>query len=203
MRRGKSYYGGKGYYIVRFSPGEKLLYSQFSGGKGYYGGKATIQHRTVITEQRVDEPVLTYLLHITGTMASASDIPVHFPVPTPCSLCEEEVDVNSFCKECHQYLCDRCKRLHGKSPFLKNHHLVPYTEGFIISKNYSVFCDDHNEVFSFFCRTCNKYICNKCLASRSHRNHDYTDTNTYSEEVTDRIQKRIDDEIAKTDEMEK
>ena len=45
MRRGKSYYGGKGYYIVRFPPGEKLLYSQFSGGKGYYGGKATIQHR--------------------------------------------------------------------------------------------------------------------------------------------------------------
>ena len=35
-RRGKSYYGGKGYYIVRFPPGEKLLYSQFSGGKGYY-----------------------------------------------------------------------------------------------------------------------------------------------------------------------
>ena len=45
MKRGKSYYGGKGYYIVRFPPGEKLLYSQFSGGKGYYGGKATIQHR--------------------------------------------------------------------------------------------------------------------------------------------------------------
>ena len=43
---GKSYYGGKGYYIVRFPPGEKLLYSQFSGGKGYYGGKATIQHRS-------------------------------------------------------------------------------------------------------------------------------------------------------------
>ena len=45
MKRGKSYYGGKGYYIVKFPPGEKLLYSQFSGGKGYYGGK-TIQHRT-------------------------------------------------------------------------------------------------------------------------------------------------------------
>ena len=43
MKRGKSYYGGKGYFIVRFPPGEKLLYSQFSGGKGYYGGKATIQ----------------------------------------------------------------------------------------------------------------------------------------------------------------
>ena len=45
MKRGKSYYGGKGYYIARFPPGEKLLYSQFSGGKGYYGGKATIQNR--------------------------------------------------------------------------------------------------------------------------------------------------------------
>ena len=45
MKRGKSYYGGKGYYIVRFPPGEKLLYSQFSRGKSYYGGKATIQHR--------------------------------------------------------------------------------------------------------------------------------------------------------------
>ena len=32
--RGKSYYGGKGYYIV-----------SFSGGKATMGGKATIQHR--------------------------------------------------------------------------------------------------------------------------------------------------------------
>ena len=51
MKRGKSYYGGKGYYIVRFPPGEKLLYSQFSGGKGYYGGKATIQQRLYYTFQ--------------------------------------------------------------------------------------------------------------------------------------------------------
>ena len=51
MKRGKSYYGGKGYYIVRFPPGEKLLYSQFSGGKGYYGGKATIQHRNYFEHQ--------------------------------------------------------------------------------------------------------------------------------------------------------
>ena len=39
MRRGNPTMGGGGkdYDIVRFPPGEKLLYSQFSGGKGYYG----------------------------------------------------------------------------------------------------------------------------------------------------------------------
>ena len=61
MRRGKSYYGGKGYYIVRFPPGEKLLYSQFSGGKGYYGGKATIQHRYVPAQLTKDKFILHHI----------------------------------------------------------------------------------------------------------------------------------------------
>ena len=45
---------GKGYYITRFPPGGKLLYSQFSGGKGYYGGKATIQQRHIHTDVKAD-----------------------------------------------------------------------------------------------------------------------------------------------------
>ena len=37
MRRGKSYYKkGKVWLYSRISPGERLLYSQFSGGKSYY-----------------------------------------------------------------------------------------------------------------------------------------------------------------------
>ena len=134
-------------------------------------------------------------------MASASDIAVHFHIPTPCSLCDEEDDVNSFCKECLQYLCDRCKRLHGKSPYLKNHHIVHYTEGYKIHKDESVVCEDHNEILSFFCRTCSKHICNKCLTSKTHRSHEFTDIHTYSEEVTDRIQKKIAEERAKNDVM--
>ena len=50
IKRGKSgcivgFPRGKGYYIASF-PGERLLYSQFSGGGGNLArGKATIQYR--------------------------------------------------------------------------------------------------------------------------------------------------------------
>ena len=37
MRRGKSYYGGKGYYIVRFPPGKSYYIASFPGGKATMG----------------------------------------------------------------------------------------------------------------------------------------------------------------------
>ena len=137
-------------------------------------------------------------------MASASDIPVHFPIATPCNLCEEEDDVNSFCKECHQYLCDRCKRLHAKSPFLKNHTIVPYEEGYKIKSDHgdhSVVCKDHNEIFAVFCRTCTAHICTKCLTSKVHKSHDFTDIKSYAEEVTERIKSKIADTTANNNAM--
>ena len=144
------------------------------------------------------------LLLFTGAMASASDIPVHFPIPTPCNLCEDDEDVNSFCKECHQYLCDRCNRLHAKSPFLKNHTIVPYAEGYKIKSDqgdHSVVCKDHNEIFVVFCRQCNGHVCSKCLASKGHKGHDFTDLNTYADEIIERIMKKIGNATTKNEAM--
>ena len=137
-------------------------------------------------------------------MAAASDIAVHFVIPTPCSLCDGDEDVNSFCKECHQYLCDRCKRLHDKSPFLQNHHLVPYTEGYKIKGDHcNVICDNHKERFTVFCQTCSRHICTKCLTSQSHKGHEYTDIQTYAQNVTARIQTKIAEKTTENDSLTK
>ena len=134
-------------------------------------------------------------------MAAASDVAVHFVISTPCSLCDGEEDVNSFCKECHQYLCDRCKRLHSKSPYLQNHHLIPYTEGYKIKGGHDVVCNDHNERFTVFCKTCCRHICAKCLTSQEHKGHEYIDIHTYAQNVTDRIQRKITEKISKNDSL--
>ena len=124
-------------------------------------------------------------------MAAASDIPIHYPIPTPCDLCEENEDVNSYCKECHQYVCDRCKRLHARNPYLRNHTLVSYTEGYKIHRDHNALCPDHNEMFSVFCRTCNRHICTKCLTSENHKSHKFSDINDYADEVTSRIKQKM------------
>ncbi|KAK3105320.1 hypothetical protein FSP39_022493 [Pinctada imbricata] len=101
----------------------------------------------------------------------------------PCDLCEDDEDVNWFCKDCVQNLCDRCKKIHLKTIACKNHHIVSILEGVAIAKkNVSNLCQDHDELFTYFCRTCDKNICSMCL-SLIHRKHDFVDLRILQSEL--------------------
>ncbi|KAJ8300361.1 hypothetical protein KUTeg_021880 [Tegillarca granosa] len=52
-------------------------------------------------------------------------VPVRVPVPVivhNCDLCGQE-KVKNKCNDCDQWLCDRCKNVHGKISSTKNHNL--------------------------------------------------------------------------------
>ena len=69
----------------------------------------------------------------------------------PCDLSEDDEDVNWFCKDCFQNLCERCKKMHLKIPNCRNHDVVSILEGIAITKEaVSNLCQDHNVTFFFF-----------------------------------------------------
>ncbi|KAK3104709.1 hypothetical protein FSP39_008373 [Pinctada imbricata] len=115
-----------------------------------------------------------------------------------CDLCEDDENVNWFCKDCNQNLCDRCKRSHLRSNVSKSHIILSISEGFELGKrNLSNICQDHDELFTFFCRTCDRNICLKCLSTK-HKKHDFVDLRERQSDV----QKQLDD-VIKEKETEK
>ncbi|KAK3098407.1 hypothetical protein FSP39_019209 [Pinctada imbricata] len=115
----------------------------------------------------------------------------HDAVIKSCDLCEDEENVNWFCKDCDQKLCDRCKKTHLRTATCKHHRLVPILEGVPIQKaNVSYLCEEHNKQFLFFCRTCNEIICPVCL-SMFHRKHNVTDFRNLQSELQRKLESAI------------
>ncbi|KAK3083137.1 hypothetical protein FSP39_014908 [Pinctada imbricata] len=108
-----------------------------------------------------------------------------YPVVTPCDLCETTEDVNSFCRNCSQNLCDGCKRLHLRSTVSREHNVVHISEG-KSSESEATACAKHGERLFFYCRTCTIFFCPKCL-NPSHKNHDFLDTDEYAKELQSRV----------------
>ncbi|KAK3104446.1 hypothetical protein FSP39_002200 [Pinctada imbricata] len=105
-----------------------------------------------------------------------------------CDICEEGENVNWYCVDCAQNLCDGCEKGHKKIATCKNHQIVSISEGISITKrNVSSLCKEHSEGFSFFCRSCEKNICSKCL-SASHKSHNFVELRDYQSELQDRLE---------------
>ncbi|KAK3105079.1 hypothetical protein FSP39_016848 [Pinctada imbricata] len=121
----------------------------------------------------------------------------------PCDLCEDDEDVNWFCKDCFQNLCDRCKKMHLKTANCKHHEVVSILEGIAITKEaVSNLCQDHNVPFSFFCRTCDQNICSKCL-SKKHKKHDFIDIHEFQSELHKELDTILNEKETEKEQMTK
>ncbi|KAK3104406.1 hypothetical protein FSP39_001344 [Pinctada imbricata] len=116
----------------------------------------------------------------------------------PCDLCEDEENVNWFCKNCDQNLCDGCKKTHLRSNVSKSHAVLSISEGFEMGKkNISNMCRDNDDPCLFLCRTCDKNICPTCL-SMEHKVHDFVEMRKLHCEMhkpLDRVIKSKEDEM--------
>ncbi|KAK3104553.1 hypothetical protein FSP39_012883 [Pinctada imbricata] len=129
---------------------------------------------------------------------ASSKIGAQEAIIKPCDLCEDDENVNWFCKDCDQNLCDRCKKTHLRSNVSKSHIVHSISEGFAMGKrNSSNICREHDELFTFFCKTCDRNICSQCLSAK-HKKHDFVDMR----ELHSEVQKQLDD-VIKEKETEK
>ena len=96
-----------------------------------------------------------------------------------CSLCDIKEASIALCMECELLLCQWCCGEHDKWPTHKNHILLSLDE--IINRDEykesgaeNLSCTKHEDATpKFYCETCRKLICMKCVAS-FHKKPDHT-----------------------------
>ncbi|XP_003387974.2 PREDICTED: E3 ubiquitin-protein ligase TRIM71-like [Amphimedon queenslandica] len=97
-------------------------------------------------------------------------------------LCDEcSVDDSSdaavvYCCDCGQFLCEHCKKSHKRSKKKANHKLINLETKESIElpaiKHEAVYCIQHSEKLTYYCKDCDKLVCQICL-NIHHKNHNY------------------------------
>ncbi|XP_060082116.1 uncharacterized protein LOC132561406 [Ylistrum balloti] len=95
-------------------------------------------------------------------------------VTYPCSLCDIKENVNWFCNDCQEALCDRCKELHTRGKKTKNDDVVTIGKANRQdAKPVPEACKLHpGKLCHGYCCDCDMLVCSICL-SQTHKHHDW------------------------------
>ncbi|XP_072043508.1 uncharacterized protein [Amphiura filiformis] len=147
------------------------------------------------TNKKDDSKVLTCPNCMRPTPISAEGIagfPAHFLVNSlqdtlnmekvkdlsakSCDQCEEPDKAAAvYCQDCKYYLCESCHDIHEAWKGNKSHTVL--TGADMLSRKTSgkeQYCTEHDNVEQkFYCKTCDKPVCQNCIDSKQHcRDHD-------------------------------
>ncbi|XP_021367295.1 transcription intermediary factor 1-beta-like, partial [Mizuhopecten yessoensis] len=95
-------------------------------------------------------------------------------VPDTCAWCETIQDVNWYCNDCLEVLCDRCKEIHKRANRTKNDDVVPIKEA--NKQDEAVLlevCKTHRgKTCDLYCSDCDIAMCAMCLTGK-HKQHTF------------------------------
>ncbi|OWF45359.1 uncharacterized protein LOC110457142 [Mizuhopecten yessoensis] len=114
-------------------------------------------------------------INVSSKMASKLSIrraQVH--VPNTCAWCESIQDVNWYCNDCLEVLCDRCKEIHKRANRTKNDDVVPIKEA--NKQDEAVLpevCKTHRgKTCDLYCSDCDIAMCTMCF-TEGHKQHTF------------------------------
>jgi len=123
-------------------------------------------------------------LYFTANILSDSFISSSNPL---CALCDDRHFAAAFCKNCRQYQCDNCMKIHKKTRATVKHVHISILELFQSSTSRPSFCSEHTDMeISLFCQNCSSYICPTCITS--HSGHQIFDLNQASSDPSFKIE---------------
>ena len=100
------------------------------------------------------------------------------PTETQCGNCEDD-KATGYCRDCGDFLCEKCQAAHKLTKLTKNHQLLTLKEletqaaSLVPPKKEAPRCPKHtNKKLKIYCETCKELICNDCTI-RLHRDHNY------------------------------
>lgn len=70
----------------------------------------------------------------------------------------------SFCEECQEKLCERCRVFHDR----QSHELLPLEKNHLY-RSLTEFCNEHRKPIDMYCKVCDKIFCAVCL--KDHKEH--------------------------------
>ena len=103
---------------------------------------------------------------------------VRNPKKAQCDKCGEG-EVQAFCRDCGQFICQHCLITHRKWKELQGHQISSLDEvqetasKMVTPKKVSSMCSKHTtEPIKIYCETCDELICRDCTV-KTHRDHNY------------------------------
>ena len=103
---------------------------------------------------------------------------VRNPKKTQCDKCGEG-EVQGFCRDCGQFICQHCLDTHRKWRELQSHEISSLNEvqetasKMVTPKKVTTLCTKHpTEPIKIYCETCDQLICRDCTV-KTHRDHNY------------------------------
>ncbi|OWF49651.1 uncharacterized protein LOC110451436 [Mizuhopecten yessoensis] len=95
-------------------------------------------------------------------------------VPNTCALCESIQDVNWYCNDCQEALCDKCKDGHQRGKKTRNDDVVPIKEANKLGE--AVLpegCKTHRgKTCDLYCSDCDIVMCAMCFTEK-HKQHTF------------------------------
>ena len=103
---------------------------------------------------------------------------VRNPKKAQCDKCGEG-EVQGFCRDCGQFICQHCIDVHRKWKELQGHEITSLDEvqetasKMVTPKKVGSMCSKHmTEPIKIYCETCDELICRDCTV-KTHRDHNY------------------------------
>ena len=95
-----------------------------------------------------------------------------------CEMCSRAKAV-AFCRQCTDFICNDCARMHGVMRVFASHKVVTLQElkeggakAIPLKEAPPPLCKDHNEQLKIYCFDCNHLICRDCVIS-DHAGHKF------------------------------
>ncbi|CAC5374971.1 unnamed protein product [Mytilus coruscus] len=105
-----------------------------------------------------------------------------------CEICENS-PANRFCKICEQFFCHPCEISHLKIRPCRNHVFQDADKVNVEVK--TPVCEQHEEFFTHYCKTCTALICYICLPT-THKTHDFCIIDDEAKEKKYSLEKQAD-----------
>ena len=103
---------------------------------------------------------------------------VHGKVEAMCESCSEN-RAEAFCRQCEQFICAECVRLHQKLKIFSGHKTVSLDElkqggakDIVVPEASLKMCKKHDEQMKIYCFDCNSLICRDCII-KDHNGHNH------------------------------
>jgi len=121
-------------------------------------------------------PTAFYLNHLFDVRDALEK--VKEPQKTQCEKCKENEAIN-FCRNCGQFICHTCSKIHQTWDELSSHEVVSIAQvhsdvaNLVPPKKETSYCSKHKgKELELYCETCGELICHNCTI-RLHQGHQY------------------------------
>jgi len=116
-----------------------------------------------------------------------------------CDRCDSGNSAVMWCRKCKNAHCSTCTIVHKTWREFKSHHNKVITAkehlqspNEILINEASKTCSVHDEQpLDLYCKTCSMLVCNSCITSKKHHNHEFDHTDKLVTKIVENVQNSV------------